>query len=130
MVKMGTAAVKMLALMARVSFRAIKKRLKLRVTPVRAAQINWGRSAVLIFKFLKMKGRRIRDASAILVKAKEKTGISRRVSFMMGAVAPQITTARRIRSSDELSFIECLDQAIKTKRKTDSRNISLRKHAN
>jgi len=93
MVKMGTAAIRKAAKIACVNFRPIKKRLRFRVTPVIAAQKKVTKCCFWIFNFLVINAPKIIEAAAIRINAREKTGISVKVNFMIGAVAPQIIAA-------------------------------------
>src|SRR3989338_6745185 len=93
MVRIGTEATRKEALIASVSFNPKKKNDKFKVTTAIAARIKLGQSAFLIVSFLEIKTAKIKEAASILIKAREKMGISVKVSFMMGAVAPQIMAA-------------------------------------
>src|SRR3989337_3572062 len=109
MVKMGTAATKKEALMAWVSLRPRKKKARFRVTPVKAARLSIGKSRFLIFNLEKMIDAKINEAKLILIKAREKTGTSCRVSFIIGAVAPQMMAAVAVRRKALLIVTESFD---------------------
>lgn len=87
-VNIGTEATITLALMAKVSLRAKKKKAKLRLVPKIAQSKKNLKSSFLIFKLFVTNGQRIRLAKNILRNARENKGIDIRVSFIMGAVAP------------------------------------------
>ena len=90
---MGTEAIRKADIIASVSLRPMKKSVRFRVTPVMAAQKKREKSTLVILRFLKMKSPRMSEAKAIRKKAKENIGISSKVSFMIGAVVPQIMAA-------------------------------------
>ena len=101
---MGTAATKKEALMAWVSLRPRKKKVRFRVTPVKAASVSIGKSPFLTFSFEEISITKIKAARLILIKAREKTGTSCRVSFIIGAVAPQIMAAVAVNKKALLNF--------------------------
>ena len=91
--KIGTAEISMEAFIACVNFKPAKKRIKFMFVPKSVAVTKGFISAFSIFKSLKAKGRNMMAAIIWRMKPSEKIGTSVRVSFMIGAVAPQIIVA-------------------------------------
>ena len=95
--------------MAWVNLSPKKKKARFKVTPVKAASVSIGKSRFLIFNLEKMIDAKINEAKLILIKAREKTGTSCRVSFIIGAVAPQMMAAVAVRRKALLIVTESFD---------------------
>ena len=102
--KIGTAETRIEALIAWVSLRPLKKKKRLMFVPKSVAITKGFMSAFSIFKSLATNGKNIMAATSWRIKPSEKIGTSVKVSFMIGAVAPQIIVAVMIKINAGLGF--------------------------
>src|SRR3990167_7097750 len=92
-VKIGTAAVIIAALIAWVILTPVKNRIRLMLVPNNVAITIFLMSDLSSFNCFSTNGKKIIVAAAERINAREKTGTWVNVSFIIGAVAPQMSDA-------------------------------------